>query len=441
MTSTKTPFIALSTVCLATSVATAHAESLSFVDAVNTMVNASPKFRAAQEAIKADMAATRPGLYAHYPEVSANAGTGLSGAFAEEARTSRNASLGASLSVPLYRFGADEARRNLATLTLGQAEPNERALRTESEKEAAALLFDCIKAVQTSTFEENILRSRDDLLRKTEALFQKGLLPAEELSKLQYEIGVAKLAARESASRAKELQTQVASMLPADTAPPTLEWPWSLTFFEGVEKNWSERLRAEWAAAAEPERIALQKSALELEASRAGQLPSIGFGASASKNFDLTPRDENRPAQGSNSNPVTWSLGLSTSIPLFPRVAESSRVEAAARGESAARLRLQERERQIALQAESLKTSLRNALDAARERQGFLQQAEKNLTRSRERFLAGKISANDLTMDETARLQMEMALGETMSTLHTNVVSLCAAATVPLTHCVERLAP
>ncbi len=414
----------------------AWAEPLTFLNAVDRMVEASPQYRASVELLQAQKATAQEGLFAHYPTFSASASTNYGGAFTSpQTDTNQSASVGASASIPLFHFGADEARRNISKIALAQLAVAERASRVSTEKDMAGIVFDVLKAERSKLLEEKILNTRGELLKKAEALFRRGLLPAEELSKMEFDFGVAKLNARESAARTQDLKAKLTAFLGEHTF--SQQWPWAVSFFEQVENRWPDVLTKSSENATAEKRFAVQKSGEEVTAANAAQLPAFSLGAQASKAFDLSGTTSG--TANPTNTPVTWGVGISTSLPLFPRVAENSRKEAALRNASAAKFQLEEQERAVSLQLASLKASLRSALEAARDRENFLKQAEKNVARSRERFLAGKISANDLATDETSLLQMELALVENIATLHGTVVAVCNTAQEPLAPCVTML--
>ncbi len=406
------------------------ADSVSFLDAVAKMVSNSPKYRAAIQTIEGDKAASVPGLYSHLPEVSAEISHGNSGVFSGESETVKSTSLNGSVSLPLYRFGADAANVKIAKLSMSQAKVAAHLAQVQAEKEMALLAVDNIKFQKSIVLEDRIFRSRVELFNKADALFKRGLLPAEELDKMRFDVGVAKLQLTEAKVRAADIKQQISVAM--GEGELSQEWPLNARFFDRFEKwDAATALNKFLPSAIENERLDVQKSVERLSVARAGALPSVGLNASMGKQYSSL--------NGSRDNSVNWSMNVSASVPLFSRMQSFSDVEVASRILSAANLKVQDAERSLRNDVRGTAASLAELVVASRERMTFLRQANKNLSRARERFLAGKISSNELASDESKLFQMEQSLLDNEASLHSSFIRLCAAFAMTLQDCMTAL--
>lgn len=404
-----------------------------FFSIVSCMVENSPQYRAAKDAIAADISSAQPGRYAHFPELSGQISQSFAGTFESKEQQARSTTAGVSLSVPVYRFGADEALVEQSQRALRTADAALDAARVQSEKQMATLLIEWLKAEKQVGIEERVSRSRYSLLEKAEGLYKRGLLPDEELEKMRVEVGLAQVQLNEMKTNERSLrgQLEVASCEPVSP----IAWAWSDRIFQKFETwNASAAIENFLSFALQDAQLAVQKAQGDVVVARAAGLPSINFAAGLNKSLAQT-------ANESQSNPVGWSLGLTAAVPLFSRFENQSRLESALHQLSAAQWRLKEKERQIRNDISKIASMLANKVIAARERGQFLQRATANLARARERFLAGKISSNDLATDETRVSQMEQALTANTAALHQDVIDLCALFLKPLQQCETTVLP
>jgi outer membrane protein TolC len=132
-------------------------------------------------------------------------------------------------------------------------------------------------------------------------------------------------------------------------------------------------------------------------------------------------------------------MQVSASLPIYSRFENSSRLEAALLQLGSANFRFEERKRNFLDLVLRTESSFRNKLTAARERTAFLGVAKKNLDRSRERFVAGRISSNELATDELRVLQMEQIRINLVADLHRDLLELCRVLTLSINECVSQI--
>jgi outer membrane protein TolC len=405
----------------------ARAESAnSFLNAVATMVQNSPKHKAILEQHASKIAESNPLLYAHYPHLSASAIHQTSKAFDTKFSTAQSTTLATTVSIPVWRFGADtiSTKQGQTAQDLAHAEMVAEVAALESEMATLAIEF--LKAQKQFILEERITKARAETLAKAEVLFKKGLLPQEELEKMRLDVGLAKVALSENKTRMEELKRKVTLFHGSEIA--NLDWPWETEFFMPILKRNEPTLAA--GALDKALRIGVlrtQQNAWELQKAKATALPSVEASGQIAKTF--------RHNSNSQTEPSTWNAGISATIPLFERMQNYGRIESAARSHRAAQFQAQSKEIEVKNETTALLSTMKDKVASAQERISFLAQAQKNLEKSRERFLTGKISSNDLSMDETRLFQMEQNLLDNIAALQQTGVQLCSTLVVTLAEC------
>lgn len=401
-------------------------EFLSFENALERMVQNSPKYKATLESLEAEKAQLGAGLFAHFPTVSTGANYGASGAFENNSNVERSIGVNASLSLPLFQFGAANARCQSAQIGFKAVVHSERVALVETQKDMALLLVENLKSQKLVGLEERIFQSRVQFLEKSEALYKHGLLPAEELDKMRLNVGMARLQLNESKSKVLLSSGQVAVAL--NSSARVGEWGWSFPFFEKFE-NWdaAAALSQLLDKAVAGSTFDVQKSGHDIVVARSGLLPSFDLQLSVTKSFSLVADSTERPAG--------WQAGVGVSVPLFSRGENWARVEGAARNLRAAGFKVENAKRTVRETVFQLATSLKNGVVSSRERTLFVKQAQKNLERARERFLVGKISSNELAQDETKVFELEQDLVENTASLHKGYVQLCSTLVLSLFEC------
>lgn len=403
--------------------------SASFYESVNSMVQQSSKLLAAEETLKAQIAAAQPALRVHLPQTSLSATYGLSGDIAHQSKTNSESALSANISAPIFRFGADSATRSQAAIAIEIAESQFLQTKLTLEKEMASLVFDAIKAKKQFEIESRIAQARLETLAKAEAIFKRGLLPQEELEKMRLDVGMAKFALADSNARMMETQNKlrIATM----GVIPSMSWPWNTSSFAKLAQN-SANDNSNLNSALRESRLQIQNSELELRKTKASAFPSISLSSSLSKSFSWQSESSN-----SNSNiPAQWNMGISATFPILEAMNSASNIESAARSLQAARFKMEDLQKNLESESFALRSTLRNLVDFVREREVFLRQGEKNLAKARERFLLGKISSNDLSIDETRLWQMEQTMLSEVAQLHQTALQFCYSVLIPLRECV-----
>jgi outer membrane protein TolC len=400
-----------------------------FIEIVERMVAGSPEFQAAMSSAEADIVRARPGLYAHTPSVDASVSQGLQGTVDQKSDFWGRPALSLSVSMPVFNFGGDSTRVAGARLSQQGSEISTRIVRSKIENSMAALVINAIKLKKVAMVEENLFKSREALLNKAEGLYKRGLLPEEELEKNRVDTGIAKLQLAEiQLSTTNEYKTVEAAF---GGSPGPLDWPWDLSFFSKFEK-WNGRawIGKNLDRALEEQFWERKKAENALALARAQTLPSFSFSSGLSKSL---------ARHGETPLPATWSMQVSASLPIYSRFENSSRLEAALLQLGSANFRFEERKRNFLDLVLRTESSFRNKLTAARERTAFLGVAKKNLDRSRERFVAGRISSNELATDESRVLQMEQIRINLVADLHRDLLELCRVLTLSINECVSQI--
>ena len=400
-----------------------------FFAVVERMVENSPRYRSALLETEAQKVNARAGSFSHWPSLSGSISHSLDGNTSDDSQRNQSSGMSISTSVPLYRFGADQATVDQSRINRQFADAAARRVRVEAEKETACALLDLVKLEKQISIEERIFRSRTAVLDKAEGLFKRGLLPSEELEKMRVDLGMADI--RLSELRTNARLSRQKSELAFGGPMGEVAWAWDSAALKKLE-SWSvdSALARLLPTALEEVRFAVQRAESDVVVARSGTLPSVGLNGSVGKSFLHRPL--------SREHPAAWSVGVSATVPIFSRFENQSRTESALLLMSAARLKLQDKERDVRQQVQSIAATIRDRLTADRQRNTFLESARNNLAKARERFLAGRISSNDLSSDETRVSEVEQALINSEAALQQDVVQLCAVLTLSLPVCVSQ---
>lgn len=401
-----------------------------FFAAVERMVENSPSYRATMIEIESQKSTAQSGLYSHYPSLNGSVSHSLSGMRADGGQSSQASSLGLSLFMPVYRFGADQAAVDQAQRSLLASESAARRVRVETEKEMSTLLLEHIKLEKQVAIEERLYVSRTAVLEKAERLFKRGLLPAEELDQLRVDVGMADIRLGEMRTLARQVRQK--SELALGGSLTGVSWAWEMRQLDKLETWNADGALLRLAKVPLEEAVfAVQKAEADIIAARSAMLPSIGLNASVNKML------AHRPV--SAVQPETWSVGVSAGVPIFARFENAGRHDAALLMLSAAKLKLYEKELEVRQQVSKFAATIRDRITATRQRKSFLDRARSNLTKARERFLAGRISSNTLSSDENRVSEMEQSLIGNEAALQQDVVQLCAVFRIAMSDCLTKV--
>lgn len=410
-------------------------EEISFESAIELIVDSSASLSAAISELEAEHFKNDTRRYVHLPYISGSISESVSDDFSGEEFLRGVPTASATISMPVYRFGADEIQRKIARLNDREKPIAEVKAQIEAEMEASLLLVEYIKTAKLKSLQEKLVAGRNEILEEAEKRFKSGLLAAEEVARLRIDFSSTALDRQDANHRERLLAGKLATRLQGKLLKDS--WPWRESLLAKA-KDWDPLVKSDFAERHTIAGAALKVklSQLELESARARSLPSLNLQATISKalgrSSDFGPRSQ-------DSLDPKWSAALGLNIPIFSRFEDRNNIESAAKKLAAAEHRLEVQNLSTTENLVSATSTLKTSLDAVRSREGVLSESQANLSKTRQRFRQGKISANDLAADEARSLELEKGLILSYAELHGAVIHLCGAADLRIAACWQKL--
>ena len=324
--------------------------------------------------------------------------------------------LEADLSWNLFRGGADyhllkdaqaeEKAQNLQVLT--------EALRVEIN--AADLIFKSVYLEETLRIQEQLLKLKEDALKIANDRFHQGQLPLQEVTKSDVDLNLQKNKLRTAKLNTLENKSQISSLFIKDIQ--TIEWPFA--------ENTNPKLPAQPQIPLIEQKYWFSQSRENLwQSSKGEHWPSLDFQIQ----YQESPI---------NSRTDKQFVGLLTlSLPIWNQYDTSAKVSAAYAQYVSALNDYKETEQTLKeksiFQKEKIETARLN-----------LSEAKKNLEISKKLyqdvlrgFRLGRISTNDLLLEQNRLLDSEDALTQSQLNFHQSLIETCALAGLMSSECLQ----
>ena len=300
----------------------------------------------------------------------------------------------------LFRGGAGAQSARLAREAQGAAVENETLT---VENQAAKLLFGRLYLREALSAQAQLLRLQEEAVRIGRDRYRQGKIPLEEVTKLEVDLAQGRNDLRQAEIEVGENLVGLRALFVEEFR--TQEWPFSTTQTLNLGDVQSPVVKS----------LKLQSEAAEraTQAARALHWPSL----------DLTFQYQRYPLRDLENN--TWSGALSLSLPIWTRFETQAAVaESYARATEAGNLAAA-REKEEALRRDFLRKKI--ALSAEN-----LEEARKNSERSEglyrtmlRSFQLGRLSANDLLIEQNRRISTILKLAMSRRAFHESLVDAC----------------
>lgn len=395
------------------------ADQWSFFEQVDRVVDGQKSNQIAQSELDAAKERSRTKKYNFLPSVSASASQSLYSKTSDVPDDVTTKSLGADVSVNIFRFGADRAARAGATESLQAAEIKRDARRLAADSRAATMIADALAARMALTVYEHRIVTALQSINAADARYRKGLLSEQELAKLKLDFTSLQLA-KKSAEREAAQTTQLIESFGGDV-PANATWPMA---------NGSELATKikKWASSLTANHLSIKALAAESRAAdaavteaRSAMLPSIDLGGSWRKIYadsDMPVRDHKE-------------IVASVSVPIFSKFSDSGEYRARVLEASALKTSLATEETTSTQTFKFAVQSLTDTIDEALERERQIATAERLYSDNLQRFQRGLITVNDLSIDEHRVQEAELTAIQTWQKAHTEWFHVAELAGVP----------
>ena len=324
--------------------------------------------------------------------------------------------LNVTLSMNIFRFGADRLEFKSSDLNRSSSEERLTSEKLGTEDDALSAIFGVIRATHVLQIYQSISKNRNELLRIAEERFKKGLLARQEVDKIQIDFENAKARESDQFNELKDAEAKLAGLLGSTWG--AIDWPW-VEVIKAKVTSLEQEFKIESIPQFRAATLSEDASAKYASAQHRKLLPSLDL------NFTYGTADlTNNSASGSAN---TYAGMLTLTIPLFEQLITLSnyRQAEAARAQASAEKAFLQRDLEPHFQA--AKKRLSNSLES-------LVRREKNLLSSRHlyednlaRFRQGRVSVNDLLIDQTRLSDAELLAVDATYNLHLNYERFCHA--------------
>lgn len=323
-------------------------------------------------------------------------------------RDSQSAGLSASWN--LFRSGSDIAGWEAADAEIEAAEHTLSQTTLTAELDASRRIFNLIVSNGQVAIARRLYESIRENHRIANARFERGLLPRQEVEKVFIDLTNAEARLRDAEIRAVEANAQLTEAL--GHANVREEWPWQAAFLKG--------------------QVELDKRGLALT--------NLPLYQAASENYEKERQRAKRDFRkmfvsadltadyyfrSTNAYSDEWSGTLTFSLPIFDQLINYSRYSTQVESRAIAEYQLEQTRRDVESEYKSARESFRTTLATAISRQDSLAIARRLYRDNELRFKGGRISANDLIVDQGRLYQAEQNALDGWNAAHLAFIRLC----------------
>ncbi len=315
----------------------------------------------------------------------------------------------AQSTVNLLRGGKDWADYKSSSAQLEAQKISNLNSQLQSELDAANLIYRNLYLQQTLKTQENFLKIKLESLNIVQERYAQGKVPQQEVHKVEVDLSQQKNKVRIAQIEIEENIAAIQSRFVQTIK--TKQWPFNdqvslKSFKENISPTVAEK------------KLLFEASDWNLTSSKAQYWPSL----------DLSLTYFESPIKNTNKdNTVTgeWTGLLTLSLPLWSRYETAATVSSARTAKTIADNDFSKSKKQNEQQF----SFLQKKLNLSREN---LTEAEKNLSLSKKlyddyvrSFKMGRISTNDLFIEQTRLISSELLMAESQLEFHQTITSLC----------------
>lgn len=325
--------------------------------------------------------------------------------------------LEADLTWNLFRGGSDWNSMQDAS---AQKKAQELQVLNESlrvETKASDLIFKSLYLTESYRIQEQLLKLKEESLKIVSDRFHQGKLPLQEVTKSEVDLTQQKNKLRNAYLDVIENKSQINSLFISDIQ--TKAWPFS-------EKTSPKLPAAEKIPLVEQKYWQSQSREESWSATKGFHWPSL----------DLTVQYQESPIKERTNN--QWIGTLSLSLPIWNQYDTSAKVSAAYAQYISAINDFKDTEQTLKQKTIFLKEKIETA-------RINLSEAKRNLETSRKLyqdilkgFRLGRISTNDLFLEQNRLLDSENALAVSQLTFHQGLIETCALAGLKSADCLQQ---
>ena len=395
----------------------------SFQDMVNGILARDELLKSESLSIEASREELVPKSFIHLPEVTSSASINK---LYEGSKTQSSSNVSLSANAVLFNGGhdslvRDEAKKRVQKLDL---ESSKKVL--ERTATIAQDLIEVVSKKKSLLEREKWLKSRRNILENAEIRFKKGLLAVEEWIRLKIDFDNA----QNELDQSKLELNMVTERHQLDAKQlDQLSWPWLHLIGEKTASRLKSSPPVTSSLDSRIDEVSIEASSLAIQAERRRYFPEFSLSAGIGRNFNENnlPRDLQR------------STTLSVSLPLFSRFQTESQINSLVKQQASEKSRADYESSQNKKTIAFLTQDIKRLTARLNTNNGISKLARDVMEKSREKFLQGKISANDFNSDESRYINLYDSWLKDLESLHKDFIVLCKKTSTDIFACVDSL--
>lgn len=387
---------------------------LPFAAALESILSRSTEVQIQRAQLEAAEARAVPKRLAFAPSVAAEAKRAYSGdhSLGYEVRSTSTIAQGTA-KLNLFRFGADVANWKVASAEIEAESAALQGTLLSTELAGARAVLERIQRQKEVKVLEDLVQLETTSQKIARERYERGLLPMQEVEKVSVDLANAQARLSEAELREQDSRAALTALL--GHAQVETQWPWKEMLIERGASLLEKFKQTDLESLPVVRAARQRQEALDQFTSRAWRLalPSLDADASLGRVY---------PAGGADY--AAWSGTITLSIPLFDRLTQLSTAREQAAYTRAADARLESARREARAEALRAQESFATALAAATAREKTVGLSKKLHEDANRRFGMGRLSSNDLAIEQSRLLDAEQLSVLAWASAHIALVRL-----------------
>lgn len=400
---------------------------LTFEQALESILAKSTEIKIQSQQIKISEAIALPVRFSFLPSVSLKATEGWTRYGSQPKLNTATAELNAGLN--LFKWGADLAHLNAAHADIDYE--TEKLTETELGVEAQAVraIFSVIQQNETARISQEIVNTQSSLLKIAQERFRGGYLAQQEVDKVAVDLENARATLSDVEIKLLDAKASLQKLLGHGRIK--INWPWKerLKGFKILSDTDAEKALAHHPAIEAARARALAEDFRRTRDERLF-LPSLDAGF-AWGNYRTDASQTGWPGSGV----MGWSASLTLQLPFFDRAVTYANLKTQSAKSEQAQSRLEQTERDTFAAWGSAKQEFIEALNSAAARDRNLILSRRIYQDNLRRFKAGRVSVNDLAIDQRRLFDTELNSVQGWAAAHSAFARLCHQSGASIKNC------
>lgn len=320
----------------------------------------------------------------------------------------------------LFRFGSDASDLSAAqTESLAQEALLEHQVLL-SEADAVSVLTEWIARTLIVEVDQEFVKLREQSHEIAKQRYAQGLLAQQEVEKVQVDLENARSKLTDAQVRLAETQSTAESRL--GSVRIRADWPWKKSDVRApsIEGEHPKLRAVRFQAEAADSRVSAKRSRI---------LPSL--------DANFTYGNYDGAAVGGVPAQRAWSGALLVTVPLFDRLVNYNEMKIQAQAREAANAKAQAAAYEVSAEKAAAKAAMTLAKDSAKRRENTLQISKRIYQDNLKRFRGGRITADELSIDQDRLLTSQLLEVEGWSALHKSLARFCHSFGARVGECVR----